>query len=233
MAATLSRSKSNDITRWHGIGFRVVPRGNPVTTMEIAMLAQGPGRYGEFMDGHTTATLGTHQGLSSNSDVRTDRQSKTAAVDVEAYYTRYAPMVLRRCRKLLGSEEAALDALQDTFVNVLRNRERLADDSPSGLLYRIATNVCLNKLRAAARNRETAGTDLLQRIAHTAAPEDRFIAANLISRLFARQRESTRAMAVMHLLDGMTVREVAEEVGMSVSGVRKRLRPLRDQLSTV
>ena len=34
----------------------------------------------------------------------------------------------------------------------------------------------------------------------------------------------------MHLLDGFTLEEVAEEVGMSVSGVRKRLRGLRASL---
>ena len=37
-------------------------------------------------------------------------------------------------------------------------------------------------------------------------------------------------MALLHYVDGMTLEEVAEEVGMSVSGVRKRLRGLRAQL---
>ena len=32
---------------------------------------------------------------------------------------------------------------------------------------------------------------------------------------------------VMHLVDGMTLQEVADAVGMSLSGVRKRLRSLR------
>jgi len=34
-------------------------------------------------------------------------------IDVDAYYRRYGPMVLRRCRKLLGQEQDALDAMQD------------------------------------------------------------------------------------------------------------------------
>jgi RNA polymerase sigma-70 factor (ECF subfamily) len=37
-------------------------------------------------------------------------------------------------------------------------------------------------------------------------------------------------MAMLHYVDGMTLAEVADEVGMSVSGVRKRLRGLRAQL---
>ena len=37
-------------------------------------------------------------------------------------------------------------------------------------------------------------------------------------------------MAILHYVDGMTLQEVADEVGMSVSGVRKRLRGLRAEL---
>ena len=37
-------------------------------------------------------------------------------------------------------------------------------------------------------------------------------------------------MAVLHYVDRMTLEEVAEEMGMSVSGVRKRLRGLHAAL---
>ena len=46
-----------------------------------------------------------------------------------------------------------------------------------------------------------------------------------------RQQASTREMAVMHLVDGLTLDEVAVEVGLSVSGVRKRLRVLKEHVS--
>ena len=36
-------------------------------------------------------------------------------------------------------------------------------------------------------------------------------------------------MAVMHYVDGMTLEEVAGHVGLSVSGVRKRLRQLKER----
>lgn len=152
------------------------------------------------------------------------------AIDVEAYYTQYGPMVLRRCRRLLQNEDSAVDAMQDTFVQLLRYSERLEHEAPSSLLYRMATNVCLNKLRSSSRKPEDIGTDLLHQIACADLPENRFIAANLIGKLFSKHQESTRTIAVLHLLDGMTLNEVAKEVGMSVSGVRKRLRPLKGQL---
>jgi DNA-directed RNA polymerase specialized sigma24 family protein len=42
----------------------------------------------------------------------------------------------------------------------------------------------------------------------------------LLDRLFGREPESTRTMAVLHYVDGFTLEEVARETGLSVSGVR-------------
>ena len=60
--------------------------------------------------------------------------------------------------------------------------------------------------------------------------EGRTEALSVLDRLFGRERESTRTMAVLHYVDGMTLEQVANEVSMSVSGVRKRLRGLRESL---
>ena len=152
------------------------------------------------------------------------------AIDVDNYYRTYGPMVLRRCRKLLKDEEQSLEAMQDTFVQLIRYKDRLNDEAPSSLLYRMATNVCLNRIRSTSRKPEVSGDDLLSRIAGTDEPEARVTARNLLSRLFSREKVSTRTIATLHLIDGMTLEEVAEEVGLSVSGVRKRLRPLRGRL---
>lgn len=154
-------------------------------------------------------------------------EEERVSVDVEAYYKEYGPMVLRRCRGILRNEDRARDAMQDVFVQVLKNKDRLEHKHPSSLLYRIATNVCLNKLRSNKRKPEDANEDLLLRIAAADDPERRTGAAALLGRVFKDQKESTRTIAVLHLLDGMTLEEVAAEVGMSVSGVRKRLRGLR------
>jgi RNA polymerase sigma-70 factor (ECF subfamily) len=74
-------------------------------------------------------------------------------------------MVLRRCRFLLRDEDRALDATQEVFVKLLESGSRLRDEFPSSLLYRIATNVCLNMLRTERRARTVDGDDALERIA--------------------------------------------------------------------
>ncbi|MCG8418688.1 MAG: sigma-70 family RNA polymerase sigma factor [Proteobacteria bacterium] len=152
------------------------------------------------------------------------------AIDTETYYRKYGPMVLRRCRHMLKDEEKARDAMHDVFVRLLMHEDRLHGTAPSSLLFRIATNVCLNKIRADSRRPETRDDDLLQRIAHVGDPEAQSTARAVLDRLFRGQKESTKTIAVLHLHDGMTLEEVAGEVGLSVSGVRKRLRSLRSQL---
>jgi len=156
------------------------------------------------------------------------------AIDPASYYERYGPMVLRRCRALLGDEELATDCMQDTFVRLLVAGDRLQDEAPSSLLYRMATNVCLNRLRSQRRKPLPPDMDTIDRVAAlTPDPEARSGARRLLDRLFGREQPSTASIAVMHLHDGMTLEEVAAAVGMSVSGVRKRLRVLRARLEAM
>src|SRR5262245_54514800 len=144
-------------------------------------------------------------------------------IDVDALYQRYGPMVVRRCRRILRDEDEALDVAQEVFVRVLTHRGRLTGLYPSSLLYRIATNLSLNRLRDRQRRPALPGDDVLDRIAWL---ED-LDAPVLLDRLFGRHPESTRTMAVLHYFDGMTLEQVARECGMSVSCVRRRLRGLR------
>lgn len=149
---------------------------------------------------------------------------------VEELYRKYGPMVFRRCMKLLRDEEMAMDAMQEVFVKVLKKREQLTVEYPSSLLYRIATNTCLNVIRD-DKNRKISGDDeVLVNIACYDEESESLFARNLIERIFKDERPSTRVMAVLHYVDGMTLQEVADEVQLSVSGVRKRLREFKSRV---
>ncbi len=176
---------------------------------------------------HAPARLARPAEVGRAQDSAQKAREQAVGIDVEACYRRYGAMVLRRCRTLLRHEEKAHDAMHDVFVQVLRRKDRLTEDAPSSLLYRIATNVCLNRIRGEGRRPEHPADELLFRIAAASDPEESLRARSLLGSLFAKEQESTRTIAVLHLLDGMSLEEVAAEVGMSVSGVRKRLRALR------
>jgi RNA polymerase sigma-70 factor, ECF subfamily len=151
------------------------------------------------------------------------------ALDVDALYRKYGPMVLRRCRRLLIDEEQAMDAAQETFVKLLRYQDRLTDSAPSSMLYTMATNTCLNMMRTAQRRPRGAGEQMLEVIASAEDVEAAALDRHTLEQVFENERASTRTMAVMHYVDGMTLEEVASHVGLSVSGVRKRLRQLRER----
>jgi RNA polymerase sigma-70 factor, ECF subfamily len=155
------------------------------------------------------------------------------AVDIESFYRSYGPLVLRRCRHLLRDEAKAVDAMQDVFVEILRRKDSLDASSPAGLLLTTATHVCLNRIRSERRKPEDRADEMLFHIAAIdpqGDAEGRTLAGRILDRLFVGQPESTRLIAVLHYVDRMTLEEVASEVGMSVSGVRKRLRILKERL---
>ena len=149
------------------------------------------------------------------------------AINVEDFYRKYGPMVLRRCRSILKNEEAALDAMQDVFVKILKRESVLNSNSPSSLLYVTATNVCLNVLRSRERRPEANDNSILDIISGADDPEERVLTNMFIDKLFSHEKISTRTIAMLHYVDGFTLEETAEQVGMSVSGIRKRLRVLR------
>jgi RNA polymerase sigma-70 factor (ECF subfamily) len=155
-----------------------------------------------------------------------------AALDIEDLTRRYGPMVLRRCRRLLRDEDEAMDACQDVFVRLIEGRERLNARHPSSLLYTMATNLCLNRIRDRRRRPTSEDEETLLRIASAERPGAAVEARTLLDRLFGRHPASSRTIAVLHYLDGLTLDEVAEQVGMSVSGVRWRLRGLRQSLTS-
>jgi len=155
-----------------------------------------------------------------------EQEGRILAINIEQLYTKYGPMVLRRCRSLLKDEDLALDAMQDVFVKVLSKKDILKDSYPSSLLYTIATNHCLNIIRK--EKRMSSGDDILDRIAGADFLEDNAVNKIFLDQLFSSQKASTRTIAVLHYRDGLTLEETAEMTSMSVSGVRRRLRKLRE-----
>jgi RNA polymerase sigma factor (sigma-70 family) len=151
-------------------------------------------------------------------------------VDVEGLWSRYGGLVVRRCRQLLRDEEEALDVSQDVFVQLLRRRSRLQVRHPSSLLWRMATNLSLNRLRDRRAGPEPVEDETLMRLARLEDPGPAAEARFTLGRLFAQHKASTRLIAVLHFVDGLTLEQTAREVGLSVSGVRKRLRGLRATL---
>lgn len=151
-------------------------------------------------------------------------------MDFEFYYRKYAPMVHRRCLRLIGNEEKAAEATQDVFLKLMNSKNSIKMDSPSSLLYTMATNISLNILRTHKRKPEVLDSELIHSIVEFEEAEEKRHAPLLLEKIFNREHASTRLIATLHYLDGMTLEEVSKEVDMSVSGIRKRLRTFKESL---
>ena len=155
----------------------------------------------------------------------------SGAADIEYWYEKYLPLVLRRCRSMLRNDEDAFDAAQDVFLRALR-AEGLSDEFPSALLYTIATRVCLNRLRWRARHGEMSGTfDETDFPAQDRAFEETE-ARLVLNEILKPVSEETRMMLYLYHVDGLTLEETGRILGMSASGVRKRLLKAQLQLQT-
>jgi len=144
-------------------------------------------------------------------------------IDIEDCYKKYGPMVFRRCVGMLKNEEDALDAAQDVFIKLLRYHGRLHGQFLSSLLYTIATNVCLNRLRQRKwQSGDFLDPELVLPASHD--PEfERIEDGMIMDAILHHESESTRAICFMYYRDGMTLSEIGELMGLSISGVRKRL----------
>ena len=148
-------------------------------------------------------------------------------------YEAYAPMVYRRCMFLLKDDAEAKDMVQNVFVRLFERSESLDLSQPSSLLWNTATRLCLNRIRdKKRRGLDCDSSELLLSIA-CAEDDDGREAGGILARIFSKEQESTRTIATLHYVDGMTLEETAKTVGLSVSGVRKRLRTLQQRIKNL
>ena len=145
-------------------------------------------------------------------------------IDVAAWYEKYGPMVIRRCRKILGNGEDAMDAVHDVFVNLLQAKPRLHGEYPSSLLYTMATNICLNRIRKYKREilQDFSG-DRENMFFRDDAGFNQVEAELILEAVLKDESKTNRVIYYMYFADEMTLKEIGEAVGLSISGVRKRL----------
>jgi RNA polymerase sigma factor (sigma-70 family) len=150
--------------------------------------------------------------------------------DIEAAYREYAHSVLRRARRLLGSELEAREVLQEVFMTLLERPGQFSGRSSLlTWLYAATTHRCLNRLRNSRSQ-----TELAERHHEALLPPSAWCDPDQsisIRRLLAGMSEELAAVAVYHHLDRMTLDETAEALGCSRRKVAYLLAELRQHVS--
>ena len=164
------------------------------------------------------------------------RRGDLAAFE-EVYRTHSGRLYSVACR-MVGNPADAEDLLQEIFLAAHRKLDSFRGESALGTwLYRLATNLCLDHLRSkAARTNQV--TDALDDEPGLADASSRGLADQTLSRMdleraVAQLPEGCRAAFVLHDVEGLEHREVAEALGIAegtsksqVHKARLRLRAL-------
>ena len=151
----------------------------------------------------------------------------------------FYPQIFRYVLGLVRDQGDAEDLTQETFLRAHRRRESLRDPAATlPWLYRIATHVCLDRLRQRARRISgESGVD-----PETQPPTDPAPAAQLrveqdemsecVQDYVEELSDSYRAVLLLHDVHGLTSPQIAELLGDSPGAVKIRLHRARKQLQS-
>jgi len=148
-------------------------------------------------------------------------------------YTEYHDRIRRYIAGLVRDPAEAEDLTQETFLRAHCRQETLRDPKAArGWLYRIATNVCLDRFRErtphVALDAEAAGS------APSAQERaERAETSACVQRCLDYLPDHYRAVVLLFEAHGLTAPEIAELLGVTVGTVKIRLHRARRKLQEV
>lgn len=172
------------------------------------------------------------------------KQGNTEALAeiITTHQNRVYNVALRMC----GNVEDAEETLQETFLNALKALPRFEGRSQLATwLYRIASNACLSRRRRGASQPETLSVDEADDadsengftpqffIDWSHAPEDELLSAELqgvMTEAIKQLPPTLRIVFIWRDLEGLSIEETAEVLGLSTGTVKVRLHRARLKL---
>jgi len=146
--------------------------------------------------------------------------------------------IFRYIMSMIRDTTEAEDLTQETFLRAYRRRNTLRDEGAQiTWLYRIATHVCLDRLRQYARRAPMeSDTDLDQvEFAEPNTPSlqqtiERNEMSGCVQNYLNRLADSYRAVILLHDMHDLTASEIARLLGESLATVKIRLHRARVKL---
>ena len=188
--------------------------------------------------------------LDSLSDEQLVQRAREGSLEAfEALMARYEDRIYQLAVRILNDLHEAEDVTQQTFLNALEHLDSFRGDSSfAGWLFRIATNAALKVLRKRRgldtirweeETREEDGYETLASFKPTRiapwqrSPEE--LVQNrelleLLEKALAELDEKHRIVFLLRDVEGLSVKETAEALGISEANVKVRLLRARLQL---
>jgi RNA polymerase sigma-70 factor (ECF subfamily) len=195
-----------------------------------------------------TVTLDSNPTRRPDDDAHWVRLAQAGSLEAfETLVVRHERLIYTIARRITANDEDAEDATQQTFLSAMEGLEGFRGDASfSGWLRRIATHAALKILRK-RRGLPTVSLDAATEPeeGYGTVPHPEFIAdwkespealvqkhetARLIDEALGRLDEKHRLIFLLRDVEGFSVKETAEQLGLSEANVKVRLLRARLQL---
>lgn len=161
----------------------------------------------------------------------------------EAIFNSYSPKLYNVALRILGEAADTEEVIQDVFWTVYRKAKSFQGKSQfSTWLYRLTVNAALGKIRRSKKNKEVQYEEFLPKFEkdghHTVRPvvdwsdtlEENYAKQEmqtLLAAALGQLKPLDRSVVVLSDLEGLSDKEIASMVGLTVSAVKTRLHRAR------
>jgi RNA polymerase sigma-70 factor (ECF subfamily) len=133
--------------------------------------------------------------------------------------------------RMLGRDEEAKDATQETFLSAYRNLSKFRGEAKfSSWIYRIALNICNTKLRSRSKftisldeQREVSGFELAADTEDLGSGIQQEQITRHVRRALQGLPSEMRQVIIMKEYEGLKFSEIAEVLGIPISTVKTRM----------
>lgn len=151
-----------------------------------------------------------------------------------ALYNRYKGPVYAFCAKMLTDRVQAQDVMQETFIRVYENRQRLLKTSSfKSWLFTIARNQCLNTIKKNSRQISMTTESEEAQYVSSRTPFNRLLKAEqieIVNRFLQELSPEYREVLVLREYQNLSYEEIAAVTRNTISSVKSRLFKARRKL---
>ena len=167
-----------------------------------------------------------------------DRARKGDLAAFEAIYRAHSGRLYSVACRMLGNPTEAEDLLQEVFLAAHRKLDTFRGESALGTwLYRLTTNLCLDYLRsrAAKTSQMTGALDDEPHLTDTGSRglAERTVAKMDLERALAELPDGCRTAFVLHDVEGLEHREVADALGIAEGTSKSQVHKARMRLRAI